>query len=233
MTGCYNRRRMRAVIDVLTVPPFDENTYLVGDLDAGVGLVVDPGGRTEDVLEQAARRGLRVAAIAGTHTHIDHVAGAVELRQATGARFLIHAQAEPMLMALGWQASMFGLDPIAIPPVDGWLSEGECLEVGDLVLTIRHTPGHAPGHVTLVSPVIDYEGGLRRVALVGDLIFLGSIGRTDLPGGDYETLMTSIERQILSLPEDTVLLGGHGPATTVGHERRFNPFVVDWLRTGR
>jgi glyoxylase-like metal-dependent hydrolase (beta-lactamase superfamily II) len=125
---------------------------------------------------------------------------------------------------------MFGLRPIPAPRVDGYLDERSGLPVGGLRLEVRRTPGHAPGHVSLVAGALDYEGRTVPAAFVGDVIFLGSIGRTDLVGGDYETLMTSIEQQILSLPEETVLFSGHGPATTVGHERRYNPFVQDWQR---
>jgi len=221
---------MRALIEILTVPPFDENTYLIGDPDDGACVVVDPGGRVDDIIRLAADRGLCIQAIVNTHTHIDHVAGVEELQRRSGAPFLVHPDAEPLLRLLPQQAAMFGLPAVPVPRVDGYLEEGSAVHVGALALAVRHTPGHAPGHVTLVGPVIDWEGRRQPFALVGDVIFLGSIGRTDLTGGDYDTLMTSIERQILTLPEETILWSGHGPATTVGHERRFNPFVQDWLR---
>ena len=221
---------VRAVLEVFTVPPFDENTYLVGDADAGLAAVVDPGGRAADIVREAERRGTRIHLILATHGHIDHVSGVDELRALTGAPFWAHADGAPLLAALPRQAAMFGLPAPDPPRVDGHLSAGQALHVGALTLEVRHTPGHAPGHVTLVGPEIEWDGTRQRFALVGDVIFYGSIGRTDLPGGDYDTLLGSITREILSLPEDTVLHSGHGPATTVGRERRFNPFVREWLR---
>jgi glyoxylase-like metal-dependent hydrolase (beta-lactamase superfamily II) len=220
------------VIEVFTVAPFEENTYLVGDADAGDAVVVDPGGRVEDIVRIAELRGLRVTAVVGTHTHIDHVAGVEALRRLTGAPYWVHPDAESMLAALPQQAAMFGLPPVEAPHVDGHLQPEIPLRVGAMELEVRHTPGHAPGHVSLIGPRMAWEGALRPFALVGDVIFLGSIGRTDLPGGDYATLMRSIEQQILTLPDETLLLSGHGPVTTVGHERRTNAFVADWLGRG-
>ncbi len=220
---------MRPVLETFVVGPFQENTFLLGDADAGVAIVVDPGGRTDDVLRVAQHRGLRITAIVNTHSHVDHVAGVAEMKERTGAPFLLHAAAVPMLQALPQQAAMFGLPPTVPPEVDGSLAPGQVIDVGGIRLTVRDTPGHAPGHVTLVSQPLDLHGQTAVRALVGDVIFLGSIGRTDLPGGDFQTLMTSIEREILTLPADAVLYSGHGPDTTVAHERAFNPFVRDWL----
>jgi len=219
---------MRPVIDVFTVPPFGENTYVVGDADAGEAVVVDPGGRADDVVRVARRRGVEIRIIVNTHAHVDHVAGVADLQARTGAPFWIHPDAVPMLQASPLQAAMFGLPPFDPPVADAFLTAGQVIEVGGLALAVRETPGHAPGHVTLVGPAVDLDGRRAPFALCGDVIFMGSIGRTDLPGGDYETLMQSIAREILSLPDDTVLYCGHGPATTVGRERRTNPFVADW-----
>jgi hydroxyacylglutathione hydrolase len=221
---------MRFVLDVFTVMPFSENTYLVGDADAGVAIVVDPGGRADDIVRVAKQRGVAIATIVNTHAHIDHVAGVRELQALTGAPFWIHADAVPMLQTVPAQAAMFGLPPFDPPEVDATISAGQVFEVGGLRLTVRYTPGHAPGHVTLVGPPVEIDGRQAPFALCGDVIFMGSIGRTDLPGGDYTTLMNSIEREILSLPDETVLYSGHGPATRVGRERLRNPFVQEWLR---
>jgi glyoxylase-like metal-dependent hydrolase (beta-lactamase superfamily II) len=221
---------LRPVFEVFTVPPFGENTYLVGDAEAGEAIVVDPGGRVDDILRVAERRGVRIGRIVNTHAHVDHVTGVAELKARTGAPFWLHPEARPMLAALPAQAALFGLPPVEVPEVDADLAAGQRLEVGGLVLEVRDTPGHAPGHVTLVGPLVELDGeGPAPFALCGDVIFQGSIGRTDLPGGDYATLMRSIEGQILTLPDETVLYSGHGPATTVGLERRFNPFVREWL----
>lgn len=224
---------IRPVFEVFTVPPFSENTYLLGDAEAGEAIVVDPGGRVEDILRVAERRGVRIVKIVNTHAHIDHVIGVPALQARTGAPFWLHPDAAPMLEAMPVQAEMFNLPPVTPPSIDHPLSEGEVVQVGGLALDVRYTPGHAPGHVTLVGPRIALDGEPPRpFALCGDVIFMGSIGRTDLPGGDYETLMQSIEREVLTLPDDTVLYSGHGPATTVGQERRANPFVREWLAQG-
>lgn len=223
---------MTLVLEVLTVAPFGENTYLVGDAERGVAAVVDPGGRGTDVVRAAEHRGLRIEHLVGTHAHIDHVSGVRELQDLTGAPYRLHREAEAMLAALPDQAALFGLPRVEPPTVDDYLEHGDTVAVGGIGLQVRYAPGHAPGHVILVGPEAEISGRRRPFALVGDVIFLGSIGRTDLAGGDYDTLMASIEREVLSLPDETVLYSGHGPATTVGAERLRNPFVLDWLSRG-
>jgi hydroxyacylglutathione hydrolase len=222
---------MHAVVETVNVLPFDENTYIVGDTDTGQAAVIDPGGQAEEVVRVAASRGLSVSVIVSTHGHIDHVAGVQDLRALTGAPFLVHAACEPLLDALGRQAAMFGLAPVSRPHVDGHLDPTTGLAVGGMRLVVCPAPGHAPGHVVLVGPVASWRGEDVPVAFVGDVIFRDSIGRTDLWGGDYDTLLSSIQAEVLSLPDETVLLPGHGPATTVGYERGHNPFVLDWLRS--
>jgi hydroxyacylglutathione hydrolase len=221
---------MRPVFEVFTVDGFDENAYLVGDADASEAIVVDPGGRADDIARVAGRRGVRVTRIVCTHSHYDHVTGVDDLRALTGATVWMHQDAHPLLRALDQQAAWFGLPDVVVPAVDGYVASGETIAVGGLTLEVRHTPGHAPGHVVLLGPAIEIDGPAVPFALVGDVVFYGSIGRTDLPGGDYYTLLSSIERDILNLPDDTVLYSGHGPATTVGRERRFNPFIREWLQ---
>lgn len=220
---------MRPIHETFTVGPFHENTYLLGDADAGTAIVIDPGGRVGDILRVAEQWGVAIQAIVNTHSHIDHVLGVQELKERTAAPFWLHEEAVPMLAAVGRQAAMFGLPPMEAPEVDAFLTAGQVISVGGITLTVRFTPGHAPGHVTLVSEPLEFEGENAPRAWVGDVIFRDGIGRTDLPGGDYETLMASIDREVLTLPADTVLYSGHGPATTVAHERQFNPFVGEWL----
>lgn len=225
---------MRLALETFVVPPFAENAYLLGDLDAGAAIAVDPGGRADEIAARAERLGLRIEAIVNTHAHIDHVAGVAALQRRTGAPWWLHGDAVPGLAQLPAQAALFGLPPVEVPAVDGLLAVGQAIEVGGLTLDVRSTPGHAPGHVTLVtrgSVVVD--GVPSGLALCGDVIFAGSIGRVDLPGGDAAALMDSIEREILALPDDTVLCSGHGPRTTVGRERRANPFVLAWRRGER
>ncbi|MCC7019724.1 MAG: MBL fold metallo-hydrolase [Ardenticatenales bacterium] len=219
---------MTFLLDTFVCPPFAENTYLVGDA-AGEAVVIDPGGRIDEVLRTAELRGVRITQIWGTHSHIDHMAGVAELQRRTGAPFLLHPEAVPILVGLPVQADRFGMPPVEVPTVQGLLAAGDTVSVGRYAFTVRDTPGHAPGHVTFVGPDVAYEGVTAPVAFCGDVIFLGSIGRTDLPGGDYAQLLQSIEEQILTLDDATVLFSGHGPATTVGRERRSNPFVLDWL----
>lgn len=226
---------MRLVVEVFVVQPFAENTYLVGDADAGAAIVIDPGGRADEIVRAAERHGLIIEAIVNTHAHIDHVSGVAALQALLDVPFLLHAEAEPTLERVPAQARQYGFGPLDVPKVDRHLVHGERIDVGGLTLEVRDTPGHAPGHVTLVSSAL--AGGpdgttAAPMAFVGDVIFRGSIGRVDLPGGDYATLMRSIEREILVLPDDTMLYNGHGPATTVGHERATNPFVLDW-QSGR
>lgn len=220
---------MKLVLETFTVMPFSENSYLVGDADAGTAAVIDPGGRVDDILRTAELAGVAVTLILGTHGHIDHVSGVAELAERTGAPYWLHPDALPFLAHLPQQAEMFGLPPVPVPRVDGPLAAGQEIAVGGLRFTVRETPGHAPGHVTLVGPALDFEGHRGPIVFCGDVIFRGSIGRTDLPGGDVATLRRSIEREILSLPDEALLLSGHGPATTVGLERRQNPFLRQWF----
>lgn len=211
------------------MPPFEENTYLFGDTDTGDAVVIDAGGRIPEILAAVERHGLRVVGLLNTHAHIDHMMGVAALQKATGAPFRLHVDAARTLPEAPAKASSMGLPPPPVPVPDGELVPGEVITVGGLSLTVRDTPGHAPGHITLVGQDLPFAEGPRTIAFCGDVIFQDSIGRTDLDGGDYDVLMTSIEEQILTLPAQTVLLSGHGPATTVAREAAANPFVRDWL----
>jgi hydroxyacylglutathione hydrolase len=196
---------------------FAQNGFLVVCAGSGAGLVVDPGAGAARMLETAAAEGVKVEAIVLTHAHLDHVEGVAAAKRATGAPVLLHRDDEPLYHAAPTQAQWFGVDFESQPAIDGYLEDGGSVRFGDCELRVRHTPGHAPGHVILVG-----EG----FALVGDCVFNGSIGRTDLPGGDFQQLMASIRAHILTLPDETVLYSGHGPETTVGHERATNPFLA-------
>ena len=196
---------------------FAENAYLVSCVGSGQAIVVDPGGAVGELLRVAEESGLEVVSIVLTHAHVDHVDGVAEAKRRTGAPVLLHPADEQLYRAAPLQGQWFGVQVEPPPPLDGYLAAGDRVTFGSCELEVRFTPGHAPGHVVLVG-----EG----MALVGDCVFRGSIGRTDLPGGDLETLMTSIRERILTLPDETVLYPGHGPETTVGHERATNPFLV-------
>ncbi len=196
---------------------FAENTYLVACARTGEGILVDPGAAAEDAIQAARSAGITIGQIVLTHAHVDHVEGIPLARRETNAPILLHPDDRQLYEAAPMQAQWFGLRMPPLPPPDQELVVGETVRFGECALAIRFAPGHAPGHVILVS-----DG----VALVGDVIFAGSIGRTDLPGGDFAQLMKSIREQVLTLPDETTLHTGHGPDTTVGHERATNPFVT-------
>lgn len=196
-----------------------QNTVLVVCDDARTAVLVDPGAATELALAAAQGRGLEVAAILLTHAHLDHIEGVARAKEATGAPVHLHP-ADRILYDNVWsQAAAFGVPYEEQPPPDIDLVPGENVSFGGSEFEVVFAPGHAPGHVIFVSTT-------EPVAIVGDVIFLGSIGRTDLPGGDYRLLMDSIHRTVLTLPPETRLYTGHGPETTVGHEQRTNPFLV-------
>lgn len=196
----------------LTLGPLDTNCWLVDDGAGGPVLVVDPADEAASIL--AALDGAEVAAIVLTHGHFDHLAAVRELVAATGASLVVHgADAGNITSATGTGAAMFGFDASS-PPADRTVEEGDTIEAGDAVLTVLHTPGHTPGGICLLG-----EGHL----LSGDTLFAGSIGRTDFPGGDMLTMRASIAR-LAGLPDETRVHPGHGPETTIGRERRVNPF---------
>lgn len=196
---------------------FAQNCFLVSCAGTGGGILVDPGAAVGEMLTAAEDAKIQIRYIVLTHAHLDHVDGVARAKRETGVPVLLHADDEPLYQAAPTQAQWFGVHVEKPPPIDRHLTDGELIEFGDCSLLVRHTPGHAPGHVILVG-----DG----VAIVGDCVFAGSIGRTDLPGGDFQTLMSSIRTHILALPDETVLHAGHGPETTVGHERVANPFLA-------
>lgn len=208
------------IVQAFTGGSFAQNSYLVRCAGTGAGIVVDPGAATPELLEAARAAGVRIEAIVLTHAHLDHVEGLARAKRAADVPIFLHPADSELYRNAPLQAQWFGMTLEPLPPVDAALVPGESLRFGDCALEVRFTPGHAPGHVILVA-----DG----VALVGDCVFAGSIGRTDLPGGSLQTLMHSIRTQILTLPDETVLHSGHGPDTTVGHERVANPFLAGQL----
>jgi hydroxyacylglutathione hydrolase len=204
-------------IEIFTTPGFDQNAYLVrcgGD----TAFAVDPGS-ADDMLARLEADGLQLAAILLTHAHLDHVMGVAALKAATGAPVYLHPEARQWYDRAADQGAMFGMRIEPPPPPDEELRGGMKLRFGELDVEVRDAPGHAPGHVVLYLPALG-------AAVVGDVVFNGSIGRTDLPGGSYPQLMQSIREAVMTLPDETRLYTGHGPPTTVAHERATNPFLI-------
>jgi hydroxyacylglutathione hydrolase len=206
------------ILKMLTVGPFQENCYIIGDEESGVGAIVDPGDEAARIAMAVEETNLEIGSIIVTHAHIDHVGAVVVLVDEYACPVLMHAEAEPMLRQLPTQAMMMGMRFGKVPSVDRNVEDEEILEVGDLSLRSLYTPGHAPGHLAFYA---EDEG----LVLSGDALFSGSIGRVDLPGGSMEVLMRSIEERLLTLPDETLVYSGHGPRTTIGNERTSNPFL--------
>jgi glyoxylase-like metal-dependent hydrolase (beta-lactamase superfamily II) len=204
----------------LTLGPVETNTYLVGDPATRDSVVIDPAADGASIAVHAEKQNWRISAIWLTHAHFDHLAGAVGLAQAVQPPppVALHPEDLPLWEMQGG-APFFGMriDPGPRPAIT--LEHGQLLKLGDRTFEVRHAPGHTPGHVIFYCAE-------EKLAFCGDVIFWGSIGRTDLPGGSFARLITSIQEQVLSMPDDTRLLSGHGPETTVGQERRENPFLT-------
>ncbi|MCS6861362.1 MAG: MBL fold metallo-hydrolase [Abditibacteriales bacterium] len=207
-------------VETYRVGPMDNGVYLIIDEATQRAALVDPSFESEFILDVIRERGLTLEWILNTHGHYDHVVNNAFFKRATGAPLAIHADDVPFLEDMRGQAMWMGMEHVEdSPPPDRLLEEGDVVQVGNLYLHVRHTPGHSPGGVTFVA---------QTVAIVGDVLFAGGIGRTDLPGGDAETLFHSIRTQLFTLPDDTIVLPGHGPSTTIGHEKRTNPFLLHW-----
>jgi len=205
---------------VMEVGPLAENTYIVEHAASRAAAVVDPGDEAEEILDRILERGITVDKILLTHGHFDHVGAVRTLKERTGAKIYIHADDADRMRTAGRQGGMFGLQVRNPPAPDVLVAEGDSVALGDQSFRVLHTPGHTPGHVTFLT---------GEMAFVGDLIFAGSIGRTDLPGGSYDDLIRAVREKIFTLPDRTVLFPGHGPATTVGEEKRSNPFFTGGL----
>ena len=200
-----------------------QNSYLLGDPASREAVLVDPGEDTTELLAEVRRGGWKIGGIWLTHAHIDHVLGVPEARRATAAPVLLHPADEPLYANVPGQASWMGIDAEPLDPTDAPLADGQVLHVGPHRFEVRHTPGHSPGSVSFI--------GAGRV-IAGDVLFAGSIGRTDLPGGNFFTLMRSIHSHLLTLPDGTILHSGHGEDSTIGVERTTNPFITGEVRAG-
>ncbi|HZD58313.1 MAG TPA: MBL fold metallo-hydrolase [Anaerolineales bacterium] len=208
-------------IIAMTLGPVQTNTYVVADPETKDAIVIDPAAEGQHILAEALKRGWHIGSIWLTHAHFDHLGGAAQVADGSNPPppVALHPGDYPLWRAQGG-ALLFGfkIDPGPEPTID--LTDGQILYLGSNRLEVRHAPGHTRGHVMFYCAE-------QKVLFCGDVIFQGNIGRTDLPGGDYQMLMDSIRAQVLTLPDDTRLLTGHGPETTVGLERRYNPFLSD------
>lgn len=206
----------------LIVGVFEENCWIVGSRQTGEAICIDPGDEPDKILAVARDMGVRIKTIANSHGHADHILGVAGVQRATGARFVLH-EADIELVRHGWQglAARAGIDVSEPPPEpDGFVRDGEGVEVAGVRLRVIGTPGHTPGSVSYYS-----EGLLFS----GDTLFRNSIGRTDFPGGSFDDEMESIVQRLLTLPDDTVVLPGHMEQTTIAYERAHNPYVAGWL----
>ena len=210
------------ILDTRSAPPFFKNGYLLACERSRVGILVDPGDEIDDLIAAAASRGVKIERILLTHAHVDHVSGLGAARRATGAPIAVHRDDLFLYEAAPEHGRFFGYVVEQPPPPDTFYTPDARYRVGGYDVTVLHTPGHSPGGVCLAigpadSPATDI--------LTGDTLFAGSIGRTDLPGGDYATLLRSIRGVLLAFPDDTAIHPGHGPSSTIGAERRSNPFL--------
>ncbi len=205
------------IIEQLEVGPFMENSYVVGCEETKEAVVIDPGAEPDKILAAAEKHGLKIIRIINTHAHIDHIGAVQEIKEKTGVEFHLHETEKPLVEAYDQQCSMFGVRFGRKPEVDGFINEGDKIKVGNLEATAIHTPGHSPGGLC-------FDFG--EAVFVGDTLFMGSIGRTDLPGGDHKTLIDNIKNKLLVLPSDTRAYSGHGPVTTIGREKDSNPFLT-------
>jgi hydroxyacylglutathione hydrolase len=210
------------ILEMLTVGPFQENCYVIGDEASGTGAIIDPGDEAARIALAVEQTHLEIGQILVTHAHIDHVGAVAALVDEYSCPVLMHAEAEPMLKQLPTQAMMMGLRFGKVPAVDRYIEDEEVLEVGGLELKSLYTPGHAPGHLAFY---VESE----ELVFSGDALFAGSVGRTDLFGGSMELLMRSINERLLTLPDRTGVYPGHGPETTIGAERVHNPFLQGGL----
>ncbi|MBI5049773.1 MAG: MBL fold metallo-hydrolase [Nitrospirae bacterium] len=205
------------ILKRLVVGPLEENCYIAGDEKTKQAIVIDPGDEPDRILEEIKTNSLQVVAVICTHAHFDHIGAAGDIKKSAGARILLHKSDLEIYEAAKEQAAFWGFNLDDIPPPDGFLEEGNEIKAGSLTFKVLHTPGHSPGGICIYGEGIIFSG---------DTLFEGSVGRTDFTGGDTAKLKESF-RRLLNLPEDTKVLSGHGPETTIGMERRENLFAEE------
>lgn len=206
------------ILESFPVGPLKCNCTILGDEQTHEAIVVDPGDEVTRIHRRLTEHGLTLKQILITHAHIDHIGGALKLKSLTGAPIYLNESDLPLLQMMSAQAAWLGVETPATAPPDEGLTEGRCVGLENYPAQIIHTPGHTQGSICLhFAPL--------KMVLAGDTLFAGSIGRTDLPGGNYDQIIDSIHSRLLALPDETQVVPGHGPATTIGAERRTNPFL--------
>jgi hydroxyacylglutathione hydrolase len=211
------------IIEVRAVPPFDKNGFVVGCPETGAAVLIDPGDEADALLDAIRAHQLTVKYILLTHAHFDHITGVSRAKAVLNVPIGLHRADEFLYKAAVQQGIAFGFKVEAQPPIDFYLEEAAVIEFGSCSASVSHTPGHSPGGVCLA---IGRQGDASRTLFVGDTLFAGGIGRTDLPGGDLHTLLASIRTVLFAFPDDSVVWPGHGSETTIGRERRTNPFLT-------
>lgn len=215
---------MNEILEIIPVGPFQCNCIILGDPVTKEAIVIDPGDQIDRILKKIGQHGLTIRSIVHTHTHIDHIGGTTELQKQTNGRVLLHKEDLFLYEKMDLQAAYLRVpytDKAPVPP-DEFLTDGQELKAGSITGTVLHTPGHTPGSCGFFFPKLK-EGG---VLCPGDTLFAGSIGRTDLWKGDYNQEIDSIKKKYLTLPDEVIVIPGHGPNTTIGREKKSNPFLT-------
>jgi hydroxyacylglutathione hydrolase len=215
------------ILECRAVPPFMKNGYVLGCEATREGVLIDPGDEVDLLLDAASKHSLKITGVLLTHAHLDHVTGVARTKQVLNVPVWLHEADNPLYRSVVQQGAMFGLRVEPQPPVDHFYGENQRFRFGEYEIEVLHTPGHSAGGVALAVNGDPRTAGPtdRRILIVGDTLFAGSIGRTDLPGGDLDTLLRSIREVLFKFPDGTPVYSGHGEPTTIGKEKRTNPFL--------